>query len=431
MTQPPADLPPTPERHDGGSSPAGDLGRRAVRLDALNATTDRRHLFDLPEGVVYLDGNSLGALPRVVPDAVSRVVREQWGRDLVGSWNDHGWWSAPLRVGELIAPLVGAGPGQVVVADSTSVNLFQTLRAAARLRPGRHLVVTDPSSFPTDLYVLAGAAKDVGWQVRECAPGAVPTTLAEHGDDVAAVLLSHVDFRTGELHDLPGLTAAAHRVGALALWDLSHSVGAVPVELDRHGVDLAVGCGYKYLNGGPGAPAFTYVAARHQPAFEPAILGWHGHTEPFAMAHDHRFAAGISRARIGTPPLLSLLALEAALTVFTDLTVGEVRARSASLTSFLIECLDAMVPEVEVVTPRVPAHRGSHVSMRHPQAYGIVAALIARGVVGDYREPGLLRWGVAAPYLTHGDMLTAIHRLRAVLDAGEHHRVQRRADEVT
>ena len=428
---PAADVPPTPELRGGSSSPAGDLGRRAARLDARHATTDRRHLFDLPDGVVYLDGNSLGALPRVVPDAVSRVVREQWGRDLVASWNSHDWWSAPLRVGELIAPLVGAGPGQVVVGDSTSVNLFQTLRAAARLRPGRHLVVTDPGSFPTDLYVLAGAAKDVGWQVLESVPGDVPTTLAEHRDDVAAVVLSHVDFRTGELHDLPGLTGATQAVGALAVWDLSHSVGAVPVDVDRHGVDLAVGCGYKYLNGGPGAPAFTYVASRHQPDFEPAILGWHGHAEPFAMAHDHEFSAGISRARIGTPPLISLLALEAALTVFADLTVQDVRERSTSLTSFLIECLEALVPEVEVVTPRASARRGSHVSLRHPQAYGVVQALLARGVVGDFREPGLVRWGVAAPYLTHGDMLTTVQQLRAVLDAGEHLRGRRRADEVT
>ena len=408
-----------------------DLAAEAARLDVAHGATDRRALFALPDAVVYLDGNSLGALPQAVPEAVGLVVREQWGRDLVGSWNGHEWWSAPLRVGELIAPLIGAGRGQVVVGDSTSVTLFQVLRAAARLRPGRKVVVTDPDSVPTDLYVLHGAAQDVGWEVRGSAPRDVPATLAEHGDDVAAVVLSHVDFRTGELHDLPGLTAAAHAVGALAVWDLSHSVGAVPVDVDRHGVDLAVGCGYKYLNGGPGAPAFTYVASRHQANFEPAILGWHGHAEPFAMATEHRFAAGISRARIGTPPMLSLLALEAALTVFADLTVGDVRARSAALTAFLIDCLDELVPEVEVVTPRISAHRGSHVSLRHPLAHGIVQALLVRGVVGDYREPGLVRWGVAAPYLTHRDMLTAVQQLRAVLDAGEHHRGRQRGHEVT
>ncbi|HQY33136.1 aminotransferase class V-fold PLP-dependent enzyme [Actinotalea sp.] len=403
----------------GGDPDAGTWHELAARLDAEHAATDLRDRFELPAGVVYLDGNSLGALPRAVPDAVAAVVREQWGRDLITSWNVHDWWGAPLRVGDRVGRLVGAGAGQVAVGDSTSVNLFQAARAAALLRPGRGLLVTDPGSFPTDLYVLAGVAQDVGWRVVHASPAEVPAVLAAHGTDVALVALSHADFRTGELWDLPGLTRAAHAVGALSLWDLSHTAGAVPVGLDAHEVDLAVGCGYKYLNGGPGAPGFTYVARRHQDGYSPAIRGWHGHADPFAMAPEHRFAPGIARARVGTPPLLSLLALEAALGAFDGVTPEQVRTRSLSLTGYLLDVLAALVPEAEPVTPREDARRGSHVSVRHPQAYGLVQALIARGVVGDFREPGLVRLGVAAPYLTHADLLRTAEQMRAALDAGE------------
>ena len=395
------------------------LDQEAARLDAEHASTDRRELFDLPPGVTYLDGNSLGALPAHVPAVVQDVVRRQWGRDLIGSWNEHGWWDAPTRVGDRIAPLVGAAPGQVVVGDSTSVQLFEAVRAAGRMRPGRRVLLTDPGSFPTDLYVFEGAAEDLGWQVVTAHPADMPRVLAER-DDIGLLALSHVDFRTGEQWDLPGLTAAAHEAGALALWDLAHSAGAVPVELDRHGVDLAVGCGYKYLNGGPGAPAFLYVATRHQEAFAPTIRGWHGHTSPFAMEPGYRAATGITRARIGTPPLLSMLALEAALDVFDELPIAAVRTRSLSLTGFLRTCVGALAPELEAVTPEHEARRGSQVSFAHPHAYGVVQALIARGVVGDYREPGLVRLGIAAPYLHHTDLLHAARQLRAVLDGSEH-----------
>ncbi|NTW42212.1 MAG: aminotransferase class V-fold PLP-dependent enzyme, partial [Cellulomonadaceae bacterium] len=359
--------------------PVDHLRTLADALDHEHAATDLRALFDLPAGVVYLDGNSLGALPSHVPDVVARVVRQEWGRDLITSWNAHDWWSAPTRVGDRVGALVGAAPGQVVVGDSTSVNLFQAARAAAELRPDRSVVVTDPGSFPTDLYVLEGVAHDVGWTVLRATPDEVPDVLAARGGRVALVALSHADFRTGELWDLPGITAAAHGRGALALWDLSHTAGAVPVDLDAHEVDLAVGCGYKYLNGGPGAPGFTYVAHRHQSAYSPAIRGWHGHAEPFAMLPDHEFADGIARARVGTPPLLSLLALEAALGVFDGVTPAQVRERSLSLTGFLLEALATLVPEVTPVTPRDDDRRGSHVSVAHPQAYGLVQALIARG----------------------------------------------------
>ncbi len=395
------------------------LDHEAAALDVASSATDLRHLFALPSGVTYLDGNSLGALPAHVPEVVADVVRRQWGRDLIASWNEHGWWDAPTRVGERIAPLVGAAPGQVVAGDSTSVQLFGAARAAGAMRPGRRVLLTDPGSFPTDLYVLAGVADDLGWDLVTAVPDDVPTVLAQRSD-VGLVVLSHVDFRTGRLWDLPGLTTVAHAAGALILWDLSHSAGAVPIGLDENRVDLAVGCGYKYLNGGPGAPAFIYVATRHQADFAPAIRGWHGHASPFAMAQQYRPATGVARARIGSPPLLSMLALEAALDVFDGLDIHAVRARSLSLTGFLLRCTSALVPELRAVTPADDDHRGSQVSFAHPQAYGLVRALAARGVVGDFREPGLIRLGVAAPYLTHADMLAAVRGIRTVLDAGEH-----------
>ncbi|WP_421733853.1 kynureninase [Cellulomonas sp.] len=393
------------------------LDARAAALDAQHAATDLRDRFLLPDGVVYLDGNSLGALPVGVPEAVGSVVREQWGRDLIGSWNTHGWWDAPVRVGDAIGRLIGAAPGQVVVGDSTSVRLHQSLHAAAALRPGRAVVLTEPGSFPTDQYVIAGVAAQVGWRVEHATPAEIPARL---GSQVAVVVLSHVDYRTGVLLDLPGITAAAHDAGAVVIWDLCHSAGALPVGLDAHGVDLAVGCGYKYLNGGPGAPAYGYVAARHQDAFVNVLPGWNGHAEPFAMAEGYVGAPGIARARIGTPPMLSLLALEAALRAFDGVTIEDVRARSLSLTRFLREAIAAVVPDTDFASPQDDRRRGSQVALRHPDAYGIVQALAARGVVGDFRTPDIVRLGVAAPHLSHGDLVTAVRALRAVLEHDEH-----------
>jgi kynureninase len=394
-----------------------DLDARAADLDAQHTATDLRGRFLLPDAVVYLDGNSLGALPVGVPEAVESAVREQWGRDLVGSWNTHGWWDAPQRVGDAIGRLVGAAPGQVVVGDSTSIRLHQSLHAAAALRPDRTVVLTEPGSFPTDQYVIAGVAAQVGWRVEHAAPADIPASL---GPEVAAVVLSHVDYRTGELLDLPGITAAAHRAGAVVVWDLCHSAGALPVDLDEHGVDLAVGCGYKYLNGGPGAPAFGYVAARHHDAFVNVVPGWNGHARPFAMADGYVGAPGIARARIGTPPMLSLLALEAALHAFDGVSIDDVRTRSLSLTRFLREALLVLVPDVDIASPHDDHRRGSQVALRHTHAYGIVQALAVRGVVGDFRTPDIVRLGVAAPYLTHADLVTGARALREVLDRDEH-----------
>ena len=404
-----------------------DLATRAAALDVEHAEAYRRELFSLPDDLVYLDGNSLGALPRAVPAALADVAERQWGDRLIRSWNESDWWGAPERVGDRIGQLVGAGPGQVVVTDSTSVNLFKVFVAAARMRPQRRVVLTDPDSFPTDLYVLDGAARLAGLTVERVPPGDVATRLAQVGPDVALISYSSVDYRTGELWDLPELTRVAHEVGALICWDLCHSAGVVDVRLDDDGADLAVGCGYKYLNGGPGAPAFVYVRHEHQATFESPITGWHGHARPFAMEGAFDPAGGITRARVGTGPMLSILALEAALTAYDGLAVPAVRARSLSLTRFFVECLDALGHGDAVVTPREDDRRGSQVSVRHPEAYAVVQALMARGVVGDFREPDLVRLGFAPLYVSHVDAARAAVTVAEVVDGQEYAREEFRA----
>jgi len=399
---------------------ATDLLARAAELDGADPVAAARERFDLPDGVIYLDGNSLGAMPASVPEVVADVVRRQWGTDLIQSWNTHDWWGAPTRIGDAVATLVGAAPGQISVGDTTSVNLFKCYVAASRMRPGRRVVISDPGVFPTDQYVLEGAAALADLEIVHSRPDGVLDVLRERGDEVALVSLSHVDYRTGELWDLPGITRATHDAGALSLWDLCHSAGALPVGLDAHDVDLAVGCGYKYLNGGPGAPAFVYVATRHQAAFDQPLTGWHGHARPFAMEGSFAPASGITRARVGTPPLISMLALEEALRAYDGLEMADVRAKSLSLTGFFVDCLRELVPGADVATPMDEARRGSQIAVRHEHAYGVVQALIARGVVGDFREPDIVRLGFAPLYLSHTDALRAAEHLAEVLAHGEH-----------
>ncbi|MFC9191782.1 kynureninase [Streptomyces cyaneofuscatus] len=391
---------------------------RALKLDAADPLAAQRELFALDDGV-YLDGNSLGALPLHVPARVQDVLTRQWGELRIRSWGESGWWTAPERIGDRIAPLVGAAAGQIVVGDSTSVNVFKAVVAATRLASlaggGRDEILVDATTFPTDGYIAASAARLTGHRIVPVDPADVPSAL---GDRTAVVLLNQVDFRTGRLHDLPGLTAAVHAAGAIAVWDLCHSAGALPVGLDEHGVDLAVGCTYKYLNGGPGSPAYLYVAERHQAAFDSPLPGWNSHADPFGMTPDYAPADGSVRGRVGTPDIVSMLTLEAALDVWDGVSVDAVRAKSLALTDFFLECVEAYVPAGRVVsvTPVAHAERGSQVALRCAEAEPVMRRLIERGVVGDLRRPDVLRFGFTPLYVGFADAERAARVLAEVLE---------------
>ncbi|MCK1794941.1 kynureninase [Streptomyces sp. XM4193] len=381
--------------------------RSAVRPDSAEGGPDAPG--------VYLDGNSLGALPRAVAGRVAEVIGREWGRLRIRSWTESGWWEAPERVGELIAPLVGAAPGQVVVGDSTSVNVFKAVVAAARLADAdRDEILVDAATFPTDGYVAASAARMTGHTLRPVAPAEMASAV---GPRTAALLVNQVDYQSGELHDLPAITAAAHRAGAYVVADLCHSAGALPVALDEHGVDLAVGCTYKYLNGGPGAPAFLYIRRAHQAAFDSPLPGWNSHRDPFAMASRYEPAADVRKGRVGTPDLLSMLALESALEVWRGVDIAAVRAKSLALTDFFLRCVEAYVPRgrLSLVTPREHARRGSQISLRCEDAETVMAELIARGVVGDHRRPGILRFGFTPLYTSFTDTERAARVLGEVV----------------
>lgn len=394
----------------------------AEALDAADPLAPFRDRFVLPDGLVYLDGNSLGALPKAAAARVAKVVAHEWGEGLVRSWNDAGWIDLPRRVGDKIARLVGAGPGEVVCADSTSVNVFKVLSAALALRPGRSTILSEEGNFPTDLYVAEGLARllERGHRLRLVPKSDVRS--APDGD-TAVLLLTHVDYRSGEKHDLEAVTRAGHEAGALVAWDLAHSAGAMPVDLAAAGADFAVGCGYKYLCGGPGAPAFLYVAPRHQEAFRQPLSGWLGHAEPFAFEAAYRPAPGISRALCGTPPILSMSALDAALDVILAADLALVRAKSEAMTSFFVEAVEQECGEaVQLVSPRVSSLRGSQVSFAHPDAYAVMRALIERGVVGDFRAPDVLRFGFAPLYVRFADAWETARALAEVLSSHAHER---------
>ena len=386
----------------------------AEAADAADPLQPLRAQFDLPEGVIYLDGNSLGALPTAVPARVADAVSRQWGTDLITSWNDNGWWELPARVGDRIGALVGAAPGQILCGDSTSIQLFQVLTALARLRPDRHVIVTDGAGFPTDQYLADSVARLLGRTVVRISPDRLADVLTP---DVALVAFSAVDYRTGERWDAPAITRAAHAAGALVSWDLAHAAGCMPFDLDGLEADAAVGCSYKYLNGGPGAPAWLYVAARHHDALDLPLTGWQGHAAPFDLEPTYRPAAGIERARIGTPSVLGMAALDAALDVFDGVALETIRAKSLGLSRLVIDYADARLPDVEVVTPRADDRRGSQVSLAMANAYEITQALIARGVIGDFRAPDMLRLGFAAPYLGYAEVWRAMETLREVIES--------------
>ena len=404
---------------------------QALALDAADPLRGLRQQFKLPPGVLYLDGNSLGVLPTATAARVQQVVQQEWGQGLIGSWNSAGWINLPQRVGNKIARLVGAGPDELVVADSTSVNLYKVLSAAAsivgadRTQAQRRVILSERSNFPTDLYIAQALAAERGFELQLADADELPTLLAGALKDRCALLmLTHVNYRTGRMHDMAALSQVAHAAGALVVWDLAHSAGAVPVQLHRDGADFAVGCGYKYLNGGPGAPAFVWVHPRHAERFWQPLAGWMGHAAPFEFTPDYRPAAGIARYLCGTPPLLSLAALECGVdTVLAAEPLGgmpALRAKSLALTRLFAQQVQAHCPQLRLVSPTEDDLRGSQVCFAHEQiAYPVVQALIARGVIGDFRAPDVLRFGFTPLYLGYADTWDAAEQLRQVLASGE------------
>lgn len=389
-------------------------------LDREDALAPMRALFDLPAGVIYLDGNSLGPLPRATPARIARMVSEEWGNGLIRSWNDAGWMETPARVGNKIARLLGAAPDTVMVGDSTSVNLFKLLAAALDARPGRRLILSEKSNFPTDLYIAEGLAALLasGHELKLVAGDEIAGAI---DDSVAVVMLTHVNYHSGAMHDMAALTAAAHAKGALVLWDLAHSAGAVPVDLGAAGADLAVGCGYKFLNGGPGAPAFLHVAPHLLDRVRFPLTGWLGHAAPFAFEPSYRPAGGIARATVGTPPMLSLAALEVGVDIALQAPMDLVRAKSLRQSAFFAQLVaqECGAGTFRLASPADDARRGSQVSLGHEHAYPIMQALIARGVIGDFRAPDILRFGITPLYLGFAELWDAVAVLREVMQAGD------------
>ena len=405
----------------------GALSRdRFLALDAADPLRAHRDQFVLPEGVLYLDGNSLGALPKATAGRVARAIEEEWGRDLIRSWNSAGWIDLPAVLGDRIGRLIGGLPGETVVADSTSINLFKVLSAALALNPGRRRIVSQRDNFPTDLYMAQGLVRLLGGGYEltmlddDPDAEAVEEALSGHGD-VAVLMLPHVTDRTGRIHAMARLSAAAHRAGALAIWDLAHTAGAMPVDLNASDADFAVGCGYKYLNGGPGAPAFLWVAPRHQEAFAQPLSGWLGHAAPFDFDPAYRPAPGIARYLCGTPPVLSMIALGCGLDTVLAADPQALREKSMRLGDLFIECVEARAGResgLTLASPRNAAERGSQVSFRHPHGYPVMQALIARGTIGDFRAPDILRFGFAPLYLRYVDVWDAAEALTQILSSG-------------
>lgn len=387
----------------------------AASLDAADPLARFRDAFVLPPGIIYLDGNSLGPLPRAAAERTEQAVRQEWGQGLITSWNAAGWIEAPQRLGRKVAQLIGAKTSEVVVADSTSVNLFKLAAGALSLRPGRRTLIVESGNFPTDVYVLEGACAMAGATLKVLPPGDVTDAV---DDDTAAVILTHVNYKTARRWDMAAVTAAVQAKGALMLWDLCHTAGALACDLNGVGADLAVGCSYKYLNGGPGAPAFLFVAERHQQAIRSPLSGWMGHAAPFAFEERYRPSGDIRGLLCGTPPILGLSALEAGLDLQLQADPGAVEAKGLSLCQLFIELVESRCAGhgLKLTGPREMSQRGLHVSFAHPDGYAIVQALIARGVIGDFRDPDIARFGFSPLYLSHADVWDAVEILREVLD---------------
>jgi kynureninase len=389
----------------------------AQKLDASDPLAFARGRFGLPEGVIYLDGNSLGALPAAAPAALATAAERQWGDHLIASWNKHGWIYWPTQIAAKLAPIVGAKPNELLIADSTSVCLFKLLAAAARARPGRNTILSQKGTFPTDLYVAQGLADMLGLTLKTVEPDEIISAI---DGDTAVVSLTHVDYRSAAFYDMRAVNDAARKAGALVVWDLSHSAGAIELDLNGAGAELALGCGYKYLNGGPGAPAFIYVAERIQEELRNPLQGWMGHAEPFAFVDDYRPAEGMLRFLTGTPSILALAALEAGLATFDGLAMRDIAAKSRSLSQLFVDEVEARCGnEVRLASPPSPAQRGSHVVFAHPQGYAVMQALIAHGVIGDFRAPDLMRFGFAPLYNNHVEMVRAAEILAGVLTTRE------------
>ncbi|MDX1678935.1 kynureninase [Arsukibacterium sp.] len=396
------------------------------QLDSQDPLAAKRDAFVLPENTVYLDGNSLGAMPKLAAERAQQVLTQQWSQDLIKSWNRHHWIDLPVTVGEKISHLVGAASGQLICCDSTSVNLFKVLSSAMLMQPGRKQVLSQAGNFPTDLYMVQGLASLLGEQ--RCQLKLVDESendeLLEQSlsEEVAVLLLTQVDFRSGRLLNMQRLTELAHAKGILVIWDLAHSAGALAIELDACNVDFAVGCGYKYLNGGPGAPAFVYVAARHQSAVSQPLSGWMGHSSPFSFDKNYQKAPGISQFLTGTPAILSMSVLDAALDVFADVDMAQLRQKSLQLSSYFHQLLlqHPGLNELTLLTPVEPAERGSQLAYQHPNAYALCQALIEHGVVADFRAPDILRLGFAPLYLRFTDIWQAVTTLAKLVETGEY-----------
>ena len=373
-----------------------------------------RAQFHLPAGLIYLDGNSLGPLPRAAVARVAKTVQDEWGDMLITGWNRAGWMDKPMSVGNRIARLIGAEANSVAMGDTLSIKVYQALASALEMNAPRKVILSDSGNFPSDLYMAQGLCRTLGegYTSKIVAPEEVMDAI---DDTVAVTLITEVDYRTGRKHDMAAITKRAHEKGALTIWDLAHSAGAFPVELARAGADFACGCTYKYLNSGPGGPAFIYVAPRHQDRARPALAGWQGHDTPFAFDLDYRPATGVERMRVGTPPILQLAALEASLDIWDSVDMAALRARSLALTDQFIAGVEAACPTLTLATPRDHAKRGSQVSFRHPEGYAIMQALISKGVIGDFRAPDIIRFGFTPLYTTHDEVAQAVAILAEIM----------------